>query len=48
MVEREAFLVNPNHQYRASKYGEHDSSATNKENGDCYKYPSLYHFIDIH
>ena len=48
MVEREAFHANPNHQYRASKYGERDSSATNKKNRDCYKYQSLYHFTDIH
>ena len=46
MVEKKAFLTNPKHQYRVSRYGERDCSAKNKKNGDYYKYPSLYHFKD--
>ena len=46
MVERKHFLANSKHQYRVSKWSEHDCSASNKKNGDYYKYPSPYHFID--
>ena len=41
MVERKAFLTNPNHQYRESQCGEHDRSAHNEKNRDYYEYPSL-------
>ena len=45
-MERKAFLANPNHQYRVSKWGEHDFSAHNKKNVDYYGDPSLSHFMD--
>ena len=48
MVERKTFLTNPEQQYHASKIGEHDYSAHNKENGDYNEYPSLFHFSDQH
>ena len=41
MVERKAFLANPNHQYH-----EHDCSAHNKKKGDYYECPSLSHFTE--
>ena len=37
---KKAFPVNPKYQYCVSQYGEHDCSASNKRNGDYYKYPS--------
>ena len=43
---RKAFLANPKHQYHVSKYGEHYCHANNKNNGDYYEYPSLYHFTN--
>ena len=43
---KNAFLANPKHQYRVSQCGEHDCRANNKKSGDCYGYPSLYHFLD--
>ena len=43
-MERKAFLANLKHQYLASQWGEHDCSAHNEKNGDCYGYPSLSHF----
>ena len=46
MIERKAFLANPKQQYYVSQYGEHESNANNKKNGDYNKYPSLSHFID--
>ena len=46
MVQRKAFVANPKHQYRVSQKGEHDCSAHNKKNVDCYEYPSLTHFTD--
>ena len=46
MVERKVFLANPRHQYRVSRWEEHDCSAYNKKNGDDYEYPSLSHFMD--
>ena len=46
MVERKAFLAIPKHQYRVYQWGEHDCSAYNKKNIDCYKYPSSTNFID--
>ena len=46
MMDRKAFLAKPKHQHRVSQCGEHDCSAINKKNGDYYKYPSLYHFMD--
>ena len=46
MVEREAFLSNPKHQYLVSEWGELDCSAQNEGNGDYYKYPSLSHFMN--
>ena len=48
MVERKAFLTNPKHQYRVSKYREHDCNAHNKKNRDYYGYPSLTHFSNEH
>ena len=41
MMERNAFLANPKHQYRVSQWEEHDYSAHNKKNGDYYGYPSF-------
>ena len=46
MVEREAFLVNPKQQDHVFKYGGHDSSANNKENGDYYEHPSFSYFMN--
>ena len=46
IVERKAFLANPRHQCYVSQWGEHDCSAYNKSNGDCYEYQSLSHFMD--
>ena len=43
-----AFLANPKHQDHVSFCGEHDCSANNKNNGDCYEYASLSHFMDEH
>ena len=43
---KQAFLANKILQDRVSQYGEHDCSAKNKKNRDCYGYPSLSHFID--
>ena len=48
MVERKTFPANTKHQYYVSQSGEHDCSAHNKKNGDCYEYPSLSHFKDKH
>ena len=48
MVKKKAFLAKLKHQYCVSQYGEHDCSATKKKNRDCYKYPSLYDFMDEH
>ena len=48
MVQRKAFPTNLKHQYCASQWGEHDCSAHNKKNVDCYEYPSLTHFMDEH
>ena len=48
IVERNAFLVDPKHQYRVSECGEHDCSTQNEKNGDYNKYPSFYHFMDEH
>ena len=48
MVERKALLANPKHQYRVPQYGEHDCSAHNKMNVDCFEYPSLTLFTDEH
>ena len=45
MVERQAFLAKPKHQYRVSQRGEHDWSAKNKENVDYQEYLSLPHFM---
>ena len=45
-VERKAFLANPKHKHRASQCGEHDCSASSKNRGDYYEYPSLSHFPD--
>ena len=47
MVERKAFLANPKHQCHLSQCEEHDCSATNKNNRDYCKRPSLSHFTDI-
>ena len=46
MSKKKAFFANPKHQYSVSQCGENDCSDTNKKNGDYYKYPSLYHFMD--
>ena len=46
MVENKVLLANPKHQYRVSQYGEHDSSANNKKNGDYYEYPHLSQLMD--
>ena len=43
---KKSFSRNPNHQDRISQYGEHDSNANNKNNGNYYKNPSLSHFVD--
>ena len=48
MVEGKAFLANPKHLYCVSQGGEHDYSAYNKKNVDCYEYPSLTYFMDKH
>ena len=48
MVERKAYLAKSKHQYCVSQCGEHDCSARNKKNRDCYDFPSLIHFIDEH
>ena len=48
MVERKAFLANPRYHDHASQCGEHDYSANNKKNKDCYEHPSLSHFTDEH
>ena len=40
-----AFLTNPMHQHLGSQWGQHDCSANNKKNWDCYKYQSLPHFL---
>ena len=48
MLEGEAFLGNPKHQYHVSQWGEHDCSGQNKKNRDCYEYQSLSHFTDEH
>ena len=45
MVDRKLF-ANQNHQDHVSQYGEHDSSANDKNNGDSYEFPSLSHFKD--
>ena len=44
MVERKAFLANPEHQCRASKCGEHDYNAHNRKNGDYNECLSLSQF----
>ena len=41
MVPKKSFQANPKHQYYVSQCGEHDCSAQNKKNGDCYEYQSL-------
>ena len=46
MVEKKAFPINPNLQYRVSKCEERDYSAHNNKNGDYYEYPSLSYFMD--
>ena len=43
---KKAFLTNPKHQYCVCQCEELDCSATNKNNRDYYKYPSLHHFMD--
>ena len=47
---KKALFAKPKHQYHVfqcvSHYGEHDCSAKNKKNGDCYGLPSLSHSID--
>ena len=48
IVGRKAFFAKSKHQYRASKWGEHDYSAHDKRNGDYYDYPSLSHLMDNH
>ena len=44
--EKKSFFANPMNQYRVSQCGEHDRSANDETNGDYYRYPSLYHFIN--
>ena len=46
MVERNAFLENPKHQYHVSQEGGHDCRAHNKKNGVYYEHPSLSHFTN--
>ena len=46
MVERKAFLANPNHHDHASQCGERDRSAHNKKNRDYYEHPSLACFTN--
>ena len=48
MLERKPCLANPKHQYRVSRYGEHDYSAHNKKKEDYYEYSSLTHFTHEH
>ena len=48
MVERKAFLANPEHQDHVSQYAEHYCNANNKKDRDCYEYPSLTHFMNEH
>ena len=45
-MEWKAFPAKPKHQYSLSESAEHDCSATNKNNRDYYKYPSLSYFMD--
>ena len=44
MVERNAFLANPKHEYCVFQYGEHGYSANDNRSGDYYGHPSLSHF----
>ena len=44
--EKKTFLSNLKNQYSASQCGEHDCSANNKKNWDCYEYSSLSYFMD--
>ena len=46
-MEREAFLVNPKHQYLVPQYGKHDCGAQSKKDADYYENPSLTHLTDI-
>ena len=46
MLERKASFVNPKNQCHVSQCGEHDYSTNKKKIRDCYKYPSLSHFLD--
>ena len=46
MVEREASLANPKHDYLVSQQGEHDCSAHNKKNEDYYENPSMFYLTD--
>ena len=46
MVERNAFLANPKHEFYASQRAEYDCSANNRRNEDFYEFPSLSHFIN--
>ena len=46
MVERNASLADPKHQYRVAQCGEPDYYTTSKKNGDYYEHPSLSHFTD--
>ena len=41
MIERKAFLSNPEHQYHVSQSEEHGCRANNKKNKDYYGYPSF-------
>ena len=41
---KKAILANPKHQYHVSQSREQDYHVNNKKNGDCYEYPSLFHF----
>ena len=43
---KKSFSCRSKHQYRASKFGEHDCSAHNEKNRYYYEYPILTQFTD--
>ena len=45
---RKAFLSNPKHQYRVSKYEEQNCRAHNEENGDYNENSGLSYFTNKH
>ena len=43
---KKAFLASPKHQYRVSRYREHDCCANNKKTRDYYVHPCLCYVMD--